>query len=59
MTLCWRLSLEFFGENHMEDIMDAGMWWQSKLVGDRPNALKHLEGPIVFGSQLVLSVITQ
>jgi hypothetical protein len=41
----------------MEDIMDAGMWWQSKLVVDRPNA--HLEGPIVFGSQLVLSVITQ
>jgi hypothetical protein len=41
----------------MEDIMDTGPWWQSKLVGDMPNALKHLEGSVILGSQLALSVI--
>ena len=43
----------------MEDIIDTSTWWQSKIVDDRANVLKHLEGPIVLESHLALSFINQ
>jgi hypothetical protein len=43
-----------FQRPHMEDVVDAGAFWELEAVSNAPNALQHLERASVARPQLAL-----